>query len=64
MSIADDLRAAADKLDETRSGGDEVGIQCVEQLRRHADTLDALEKNMRAYWPMGIAWADALRGQS
>lgn len=70
--ISEDLRAAADKLHEARGGGDEVAIQCVEQLRRHADTIERVEQEMSdACTELQElsdddmhGWIDALRGET
>lgn len=60
----DRMRAAADNLDQfaedCRNPNDIEDL--ANQLRADADRLEDLESDMIAYWPMGIAWADRIRG--
>lgn len=60
MSIADDIRAAADRLWES-------GFQIsATHLRAHAATIERVEKEMREAFPWAEAQklADALRGDA
>ena len=70
MTLADDLRAAAAVIDEHVSMFALTSRSSATRLRAHADTIEQVEREMRAAIRNGqhfvdpTEWANALRGDS